>query len=446
MRPLNIAMIGTRGVPATYGGIERHVEEIGARIANRGHRLTIYARHDYLEQPTDFYRGMRVKSLSTVNSKHLEAFLHSGHAAMDSLLRSFDVVHYHAVGPGLFSPVSRYASRAVVVQTIHGRDDQRDKWGGLAQRALRVGAWLSSRVPDRTIVVSKDLASDYLASWGRRTVCIPNGTPDPTFRPAQEITRRWGLQGGDYVLALGRLVPEKDAASLIRGFRDVRTDAKLVIVGGSSHSDEYVEFLHSLAEADPRVIMTGYQYGAVLEELLSNARIFAQPSLLEGLPLTLLEAAGYGVPILASDIGPHVEVLSSVPEGAAMFEVGNVDDLSAKLRIMLARHGGEHLESLAADVRGRYSWDRATDMVLETYAGALQERASTSRRRAQRFVPQVVDVRSPRPSATPAIPQQLRKSGATVPMARQSPAEQPVSRRSPAMRRLLNNPRGVGAV
>lgn len=432
MKPLRIAVIGTRGVPATYGGIERHVEEIGARMADRGHQLTVYARDDYLEQPIDSYRGMRIKSLGTVNSKHLEALLHSGHAALDSLLRSFDVVHYHALGPGLFSPVSRYASRAVVVQTIHGRDDQRDKWGGLAQRALSLGTWLSSRVPDRTIVVSQELGTDYLQSWGRSTVYIPNGTPEPTFRPADEITRRWGLQGGDYVLALGRLVPEKDAASLIKAFRSVETGAKLVIVGGSSHSDDYVKQLHSLAESDPRVIMTGYQYGTVLEELLSNARIFAQPSLLEGLPLTLLEAAGYGVPILASNIGPHTEVLHSVAEGAAMFEVGNVEDLAAKLRIMLSGYSGERVESLAADVRSRYSWDRATDMVLDTYGEALQERRSGSRRNLQ--VHRVVDLRTPKPSNSPAIPQQRLQPGATVPTPRLSSAPQPARQRSQAMR------------
>ena len=434
MKPLRIAVIGTRGVPATYGGIERHVEEIGARMVDRGHSVTVYARDDYLEQPLDSYLGMRIKSLSTVNSKHLEAFLHSGHAALDSLRGSFDVVHYHALGPGLFSPVSRYASRSVVVQTIHGRDDQRDKWGGLAQRALRVGTWLSSRVPDRTIVVSKELAADYLNSWGRQSVYIPNGTPIPVFRPADEITRRWGLRGGDYVLALGRLVPEKDAASLIRAFRNVATDAKLVIVGGSSHSDEYVELLHSLAAGDPRVILTGYQYGDVLEELLSNARIFAQPSLLEGLPLTLLEAASYGVPILASNIGPHAEVLTDVPDGAAMFEVGNVEDLTATLRDMLARHTGARVAALAADVRSRYSWDGATDMVLDTYADALRERRSATRRRRGGTSEQILDVRTP--GTTASVPQQ-RAGGVTVPAARQQSAAQestPQRARSAAQR------------
>ena len=400
MRRLRIAIVGTRGIPATYGGVERHVEEIGSRIAERGHEVTVYARAGYLEEPLREHRGMQIRTLRTVDSKHLEAFLHSAHAAMDALTRANDVVHFHALGPGLFSPINRYASRAVVVQTIHGRDDQRNKWGGTAQRALRVATWVSTQVPHRTIVVSRELQTDYQESFGRPSTYIPNGTPDPIERPPKEISRIWGLQGGDYVLALGRLVPEKDAATLIRAFRRVQTDAKLVIVGGSSHSGDYVASLQALAAEDPRVIMTGYQYGDVLEELLSNARLFAQPSLLEGLPLTLLEAASYGLPIVASDIGPHAEVLADVPTGAKMFAVGIEDDLVRTLRLMLDQHTGAKVPSLSAHVRTNYSWDRAADQVLDTYRDALLQRAGRSRRSA-RQTDRALDARDGRSTVLP---------------------------------------------
>lgn len=374
MKSLRIAMVGTRGIPATYGGIERHVEEIGARLAQRGHDVTVYARDSYLEKPLLAHRGVRIRTLATVETKHFEAFLHSGHAAVDGLLRSYDIVHYHALGPGLFSPVSRFGSTAAVVQTIHGRDDQRGKWGAMAQRALRMGTWLSTWVPHRTIVVSRDLEEDYRDNLGRETTVIPNGAPQAVHRPPNEITQRWGLRGNDYILVVGRLVPEKDAGTLIKAFRNVATDCKLVIVGGSSHSGDYVQELELLAAQDPRVILAGYQYDEVLEELFSNARLFAQPSILEGLPLTLLEAAGYALPIIASDIGPHQEVLAGIDDEAVLFRTGDAADLTAKLTQMLERFTGQRAQRLADDVTARYSWDAATEQVLETYHSAIAAR------------------------------------------------------------------------
>lgn len=375
MRPLRIAVIGTRGVPATYGGIERHVEEIGSRLAQRGHLVTVYAHTSHVDSdPAHEYRGMRVLPMGALGSKHLETFVHSGRATLDSLLRDYDVVHFHALGPGLFAPLSRFASRAAVVQTIHGRDDQRAKWNYFAKRVLRVGVWTSAWAPDRTVVVSHDLHRHYQEFYGRQSTVIHNGAPEPVFRPPVHIARRWGLNGGDYVLAVGRLVPEKDAAGLIRGFRRVETDARLVIVGTSSHSDDYAAKLQALAAQDDRVVLTGGLYGEVLEELLSNARVFAQPSLLEGLPLTLLEAAGYGLPVLASDIPPHLEVLASAGDQAEVFPAGDIDGLAQGLARLLDRYHGERAAQLAADVRSRFCWDRATDLLLQTYAAAIAER------------------------------------------------------------------------
>src|SRR5678815_2659627 len=146
--------------------------------------------------------------------------------------------------------------------------------------------------------------------YQRETVHIVNGTPEVTPRPAAAITERWGLTRGSYVLSVGRLVPEKAPEHLLAAFADVPGDTRLVLAGGSSHTDEYVSELHSMAAADPRVIMAGYVFGAELEELYSNAAAFVLPSLLEGLPLTLLEAASYGVPIVVSDIPPHLEVVA----------------------------------------------------------------------------------------------------------------------------------------
>ena len=179
-RPLRIAMIGQRGVPATFGGVERHVEEIGRRLAGRGHEVIVYARTNYVEELRDTWRGMTVRNLSTVDSKHLDAIVHSAKSTVAAMRSGVDVVHYHAVGPGLPSLLPRVVGHAKVVQTIHGRDSERAKWGGSARRVLRTAEWLSARVPNATIVVSRDLAEHYRSAYGRETTWIPNGVDAPT--------------------------------------------------------------------------------------------------------------------------------------------------------------------------------------------------------------------------------------------------------------------------
>ena len=313
--PLRIAMIGARGVPATFGGVERHVEELGTRLAARGHQVIVYARTNYVEEQRDAWRGMSVRNLTTVDSKHLDAIVHSAKATIAAMRDRVDVVHYHAVGPGLPSALPRFASRAKVVHTIHGRDSERAKWSPAAQVVLRTAEWMSARVPDETIVVSRDLVEHYRRAHGRRTTYIPNGVDAPTARPPAVIAERWGLTTGSYLLFLGRLVPEKAPDLLIRAFRRLPGDLRLVIAGGSSFTDEYVAELEREAADDPRVVLAGYVFGEQLDELYSNAAAFVLPSYLEGLPLTLLEAASYGTPVVASDIPPNLEIVGSDAPG-----------------------------------------------------------------------------------------------------------------------------------
>jgi glycosyltransferase involved in cell wall biosynthesis len=339
----------------------------------------VFCRRGYGESQPDGYRGMRLVHQHTVDSKHLESFVASATATAATIGKGYDVVHYHAVGPGLFSPIVRALSGARVVQTIHGLDGERAKWGRGASELLRFGTWLSARVPNRTIVVSKSLQDAYGDRYGRETVHIVNGTPEVTSRPAAAITERWGLTRGSYVLSVGRLVPEKAPEHLLSAFADVPGDTRLVMAGGSSHTDEYVSDLHSMAASDPRVIMAGYVYGAELEELYSNAAAFVLPSLLEGLPLTLLEAASYGCSIVASDIPPHVEVVGTSGPGARLFPTGDIPALTKAMTETLQAPPDEEragAEALSARVRATYSWDRATAETEELYAELIARKGS----------------------------------------------------------------------
>ena len=374
MRPLRVAMIGQRGVPATFGGVERHVEEVGARLAERGHEVTVYSRSNYVEEQRSTYRGMRVRTLSTIGTKHLDAIVHSGLSTVDAMRTGVDIVHYHAIGPGFPSFLPRTISRAKVVQTVHGRDAERSKWSPAARTILRTGEWLSARIPDATIVVSRDLARHYAARFGRATTYIPNGMNEPERRPPSEITERFGLRGGDYVLFVGRMVPEKEPDLLVRAFRDLPGDLRLVLAGGSSYTSEYVRGLESLARADPRVLMPGYVYGSLLDELYTNAAAFVLPSSLEGLPLTLLEACAYGTGVVVSDIPPNLEVVGGDGPGHRVFHAGDRSGLTHAL--------GRAIDDAVVDrtaptdlqrhVLSAYRWDVAVDATEAVYASVLR--------------------------------------------------------------------------
>ncbi|MBV8160515.1 MAG: glycosyltransferase family 4 protein [Acidimicrobiia bacterium] len=369
-RPMRVAFIGTRGVPATFGGIEHHVEEVGSRLAGRGHDVTVYCRNNYVPPGWREYKGMRLARLPTVSSKRLDAIVHSAVAAVRALGKGFDVVHFHALGPGVMTPVTRYGSRAHVVQTIHGLDDERAKWGSGAQALLRGAGWLSARVPDATVVVSRTLADHYSTRYGRTTTYIPNGVERPEGPPPpREIATRFGLHGGDYVLFVGRLVPEKAPDLLLRAFRRVPGDLRLVIAGGSSYTDRYTDALTDLAAEDKRVVLSGYVYGETLAELYANAAVFVLPSLVEGLPLTLLEAAAHGTPVVASAIGPHEEVIGTDGPGHRLPAAGDEGALATAIEQTVA--GGPDVEAGAGRLRDRvlaeYSWDRAVDATEALY-------------------------------------------------------------------------------
>jgi glycosyltransferase involved in cell wall biosynthesis len=361
-------MVGLRGVPATWGGIERHVEELGARLVERGHDVTVYCRRGYNPEAPARFRGMELRQLPAVPTKHLEAISHTALAVADAMRAGFDVIHLHAIGPGVLSPLPRYLSRAKVVVTIHGRDDQRLKWGGVAQRALRAGAWVSTRVPDATISVSRSLADDYRAA-GRAVTYIPNGVDAPERREAKIIRDRWALTAGDYLLFVGRIVPEKMPDTLVRAFRRLTGDTRLVIVGGSSFTDDYCAGVERLAAADPRVLLTGYVYGDELAELYTNAAAFVLPSQLEGLPTTLLEALSYGTPAVASEIPAHREVLGVGGPGGRLFPAGDEAALVRTLTETIADPAAERAGAavLRDHVLANYAWSDVADATDRLY-------------------------------------------------------------------------------
>jgi glycosyltransferase involved in cell wall biosynthesis len=370
VKALRIAFIGTRGVPASEGGVERHVEELGSRLAERGHHVTVYCRNNYVQERPDMYRGMHLRYVPSAGTKHLDFIAHAAVSSVLVLRKAPDIVHYHAIASGLVAPLPRYLSRSKVVLTVHGLDYARDKWRGPARIALKAGERLSARVPHATITVSQALADHYATKLGRHADYIPNGMPEGRILPLGQIADRLGLDSRPYFLFVGRLVPEKAPDLLLRSFAKVRGDVRLVIAGSSGFTDTYTNALRRAAAADSRVVMAGGVYGDELSELYSNAAAFILPSSLEGLPITLLEAVAHHAPVIVSDIAPHREVVGGDGPGHRMVRQGDADALSAAMTGVLGAVDVERqaAQLFARDVAGRYSWDsvvKATERVYE---------------------------------------------------------------------------------
>ncbi len=363
-------MIGQKGIPATYGGIERHVEEIGARLAERGHEVSVYARPHYTKMGGT-YRGMRIHRLMSFNTKHLDTITHCFFSTLDCLARRYDIVHFHALGPSVFSSLPRLA-RSKTVVTVHGLDWQRGKWGKGAAWFLRQCEKPAIHLPDRTIVVSKSLQDHFWNHYRAETIVIPNGTNPAVHRPPNKI-RKYGLDRHRYVLFVGRLVPEKGCHMLLEAFTKLRTDARLVMAGGSSFSDGYVDTLMRIRNGDERIHMLGYVYGDLLDELWSNAYLVVQPSFLEGFSISLVEAMSHGKCILASDIPENMEV---VADCAVTFRTEDVKDLQAKLEYLL--EDPVEVDRIArrckAHARDRFSWSRIVEATEAVYREMLEGR------------------------------------------------------------------------
>ncbi|MHB1325370.1 MAG: glycosyltransferase family 4 protein [Thermoleophilia bacterium] len=366
---MKIAVIGTKGIPARYGGIERHCEELYPRLAERGHDITVFVR-DWYTNERGLFRGVHLRSAPTLNYKGLDAFAHTAAASLATLATKFDIVHYHAIGPALFSFIPGFR-RTRTVATVHALDWQREKWGRGGRAVLKAGERASARFPRKTIVVSRDLQRYFRERYGRETIYIPNGVNLIEPPVSAELIINFGIVPGRYILFLGRLVPEKGCHDLIAAYLESGIDLPLVVAGGSSHSDEYVERLKR--QAAGRVIFTGNVEGEMLTQLSGHAGIFVLPSMLEGLPIVVLEMLMLGVPVLASDIGPSREVLND-GEFGGLYHAGDVADLREKL-IWALGNLGELKEKATAGrkhVQTANDWDDIAEQTEHVYQQALE--------------------------------------------------------------------------
>lgn len=367
---LRIAMFGHKRIPSREGGVEIVVEELSTRMAEKGYSVTCYNRRGHHVSGAQFdasnaeeYKGVRIKTVWAIDRKGFAAVTASLSSAICAAFGKYDVVHIHAEGPAAMSWLPKMFGKRVIV-TVHGLDHQRTKWGRFASWYIMSGEKNAVKFADEIIVLSRGVQQYFQKIYGRETVFIPNGVTRPDTYPAKQIEKLWGLSKDSYVLFLGRIVPEKGLRYLLEAWKGVKTDKKLVIAGGSSDTQAFMDELKAMA--GDGVIFTGFQQGRVLEELYSNAYIYTLPSDLEGMPLSLLEAMSYGNCCVVSDIDECAEV---VEDKAVTFKKSDVNDLKAKLQMLLdAPEMVARYKFNAADyICSKYSWKDVVDRTLTLY-------------------------------------------------------------------------------
>ena len=370
---LNIAMLGHKRIPSRDGGIEVVVEELSSRMVESGHNITCFNRkcdsaNAIKLSKVSVYRGINLKEIFTVNKKGLAAMTSSLFACIATALGRYDVVHIHAEGPAFFSFFPKLFGKKVVV-TIHGLDWNRAKWGQFASWYIKIGERHAVKYADEIIVLSQGIKDYFWNEYKRETTYISNGVNLAKKVAPNIIKKRWGLVKDSYVLYLGRIVPEKGEHYLVKAWKSIDTDKKLVIAGGASDTALYVKELKELAKGDERIIFTDFVQGELLSELYSNSLIYCLPSDLEGMPLSLLEAMSYGNCCLVSDIPECSEV---VEDKAVLFRHGNVEDLKDKLSFLLTNTGliKRYKEEAADYICNKYSWDDVVKKTLDLYKGS----------------------------------------------------------------------------
>ena len=385
---LRIAVVGPRGVPSSYSGVERIVEELFEIIAGEGHRVTVYCRPGVLDSPTGIYKRMRLVRAPAPGGKNFETLSHSFLSTLHLLARGdvhdggmpFDVISYHTIAPGLFSPLARLAG-IPVVNHVHGLDWQREKWRGLGSRVLRQCERTMVRNATRIVGVNPDIVDYYRANYGIETALLPNGVHKVSddFIPNAAVLSEFGLVPRGYAVSISRLVPEKRMHDTIAAFAGIPGDFKMVFVGEGKHSPEYVQRIREQAGGDPRIIFTGLQQGDALETLFRSARFYVTASELEGLPSSLLESMERRIPVIASDITPHRQLLQRVSGYDWFFPVGDVAALAQLIAAAWADDDKvQRLAQGARDfVRANYSWPVLAAAILGQYRSVVKQSLAT---------------------------------------------------------------------
>lgn len=356
---LRIALMGTRGVPSSYSGFETCVEQLGRRLVERGHEVTVYCRKHHITYSEPTYKGMRLVKLSTVQNKYLDTIVHSFISSLHALSQHFDIGLYFIAGNSPITWIPRLVGTKTILN-VDGLDWEREKWPMLAKKYIQFSEFLATKLPSQYLTDCAVVQDYYSTRYKNKPPYIPYGS-EVTILPPGETLKKFRLEKNKYILFVGRLVPENCAHHLITAFKKLDTDLKCVIVGSSSYSDDYIKELHALAEGDPRIVFTGYAFGSDYHELGSNAHIFVETSGVGGTHPALTEAMGFGSCSIVNNTPANLETIAD----AGFSYDGKIggEDLHLVLRKLIADQNliEEYRKRAYTRANTYYSWETVTD-------------------------------------------------------------------------------------
>jgi len=358
---MKVIVLGTRGIPNIQGGVETHCQELYPRLSELGCDVTLITRTSYIKDLSiREYKGVKLKHIFTPKKKSFEAIIHTFLGVLYARIKSPDILHIHAIGPSLMVPLARVLGLKVVV-TNHGPDYDRQKWGKVAKNILLLGEKLGTQYANKVIVIS-DVINKILQNKYRRMDCklIYNGVNLPKKSISTEYIKSLGLEKNRYIIAVGRFVEEKGFHDLIKAYKMIDTNIKLVLVGDADHEDKYSLNLKKIAK-ESGVVLTGFIREEKLNQIFSHARLFVMPSYHEGLPIALLEAMSYNLDVLVSDIPANLEVELDKED---YFHVGEILDLSNNLKNKL---NSENKNNFQIIIKQKYNWNLISEDVFKLY-------------------------------------------------------------------------------
>jgi glycosyltransferase involved in cell wall biosynthesis len=356
---MKLAILGTRGIPAGYGGFETFAEELSTRLTQRGHQVTVYCRRKHRESD---YRGVRLRYLPTIRHKYLDTVTHTFLSTLDLLVHRPDAALYCNAANAIFTWLPRLAGIPVALN-VDGLERKRKKWNVLARTWYRVSEWLATFCPTQVVSDAREIAGYYLRRYHKQTCFIPYGAETGTVA-SQEALHSLGLESGRYCLYVSRMEPENNALPVREAFERVRTSMKLALIGDAPYATEYIRRVR--ATTDPRIVIPGAIYGQGYKELLSHCYAYIHATEVGGTHPALVEAMGRGALVLYLNTPENAEVAA----GAGLaFEM---EQLSSKLEQVLAMPEDQresYSQRAVERVRERYSWETVTDAYERLFLG-----------------------------------------------------------------------------
>ena len=360
---VKIFVTGTRGVPDIPGGVETHCQNLYPYIAAAGHEVHISRRTPYITDKLDNWQGIQLHDIYTPKSKALEAIVHTFLSVIKARLLNVDIVHIHAVGPALMVPFARLLGLKVVF-TNHGPDYDRQKWGRLSKTVLMLGEYLGGKFANTNIVISEVIRQIIQKRCNKKSVLIYNGVSINETSDSDDYLQEIGVKKGGYILAVARFVPEKGLHDLIEAYAMTDKKYDLVLAGDADHEDEYSRSLKALAKENG-VKLTGYIGGDTLHQIFSHAALFVLPSYHEGLPIALLEALGYGLNVLVSDIPANLEVTLDKKH---FFQCGDIKVLQKQMDLLLSEgKSGNYDDEIRHMLETDYNWAKIARQTISVY-------------------------------------------------------------------------------